>query len=223
MDTHAECFHRERGQYWLSGLKEIGHPESADEFKGAIRSTYGVTLGQFNPQINPYNFVPEMSFGGVPSAPNLALDRRTPIDAGDSRFHFSDNLSWIRGAHTMKFGFYTERNWTSEGSRGTSFMGSFDFGRDVNNPGDSNWAFSNALLGNFRQYAEANSRTRGLGYNTLIEWFAQDTWKATRKLTLSYGLRFSWYTPWFLREGEGAGLATDATTPRRRPRSTSRR
>jgi hypothetical protein len=199
------------------GLKEIGHPETADEFKGAIRSTYGVTLGQFNPQINPYNFVPEMSFGGVPSAPNLVIDRRTPIDAGDSRFHFSDNVSWIRGAHTMKFGFYMERNWTSEGSRGTSFMGSFDFGRDVNNPGDTNWAFSNALVGNFRQYAEANSRTRGLGYNTLLEWFAQDTWKVTRKLTLNYGLRFSWYTPWFLREGEGAGLATERYDPAKAP------
>lgn len=199
------------------GLKEIGHPETEDEFKGALRSTYGITLGQFNPEINPYNFVPEMSFGGIPSPPNLAIDRRTPIDAGDSRFHFSDNLSWVRGSHTTKFGVYVERNWTSEGSRGTSFMGSFDFGRDVNNPGDTNWAFSNALIGNFRQYAEANSRTRGLGYNTLIEWFAQDTWKVTRRLTLNYGVRFSWFTPWFLREGEGAGFATARYDPAKSP------
>lgn len=198
-------------------LKEIGHPETADEFTPAIRSTYGVTLGQFNPQINPYNFIPEMSFGGVPSPPNLTIDRRTPIDAGDSRFHFSDNISLIRGAHTAKFGFYMERNWTSEGSRGTSFMGSFDFGRDVNNPLDSNWAFSNMLLGNFRQYGEASTRTRGLGYNTLIEWFAQDTWKVTRKLTLNYGIRFSWYTPWFLREGEGAGFSLARYDPNRAP------
>jgi hypothetical protein len=191
------------------GLKEIGHPMSEGEFDPLVRDTHNITLGQFNPELNPYNVVPELFFGGVPNPPNVVIDRRTPIDAGDSRFHISDNLSWIRGSHTLKFGTYIEGNWTSEGSRGNSFMGRFNFDRDVNNPLDSNWAFSNALLGNFRSYQEANSRVEGLGYNWLAEWFAQDTWKVTRRLTLNYGMRFSWFTPWLLREDEGAGLALE--------------
>jgi hypothetical protein len=38
--------------------------------------------------------------------------------------------------------------------------GCFAFGRDVNNPGDANWPFATALLGNFASYTETNNRPR---------------------------------------------------------------
>ncbi|MBI1895547.1 MAG: carboxypeptidase regulatory-like domain-containing protein [Acidobacteria bacterium] len=192
-----------------SGFRDLGERGGGSRephgFDPILRSTNGITLGQFRPEVNPNNLIPAVSFGGVPNAVNVTFDRRIPIDAGDQRFDLVDNLSWIRGSHSFRFGVYLEQNWVSEGPRATNFSGSFNFGRDPNNPLDSNWAFSNAILGNFQSYAEPSARIRGWGKNFLIEWFAQDTWKATRKLTVSYGLRFGWSTPWQAREPEHEG------------------
>jgi hypothetical protein len=41
-----------------------------------------------------------------------------------------------------------------------------------------------------------------------VEWFAQDSWKVTRRLTLTYGLRFSRFSPWHYQIGQGAGFIT---------------
>src|SRR5262249_14252361 len=34
------------------------------------------------------------------------------------------------------------------------------------------------------------------GRGNTFDWFIQDSWKATSRLTLDYGMRFSWYTPY---------------------------
>jgi hypothetical protein len=65
------------------GLKELGNAKSPDEFKNFYRSTYGITLSQFNPKNNLQGFLPEAFFDGIPSSPAFNLDARTPIDCGD--------------------------------------------------------------------------------------------------------------------------------------------
>jgi hypothetical protein len=186
-------------------LGEVGNLRNENDFDPVIRAKRGITLGQFNPSLNPLNLIPNASFGGVPgTAPNISYDGRTPIDAGDTRWTITNNLSWTRGNHAFKFGTYIERNYTTEGPR-SNFGGNFDFSRDVNNPLESGYAFANALLGNFRSYTESSARTTGRGKNYLIDGFAQDQWKIGR-LTLDYGMRFSWFSPWRLRDKEGAAF-----------------
>ncbi|MEK7750676.1 MAG: TonB-dependent receptor [Acidobacteriota bacterium] len=202
--------------FW--GAKELGFPQQEGEFDPMLRSTHGIALKQFSPQNNPYGFIPEMIFSGIPSPPNFTIDARTPIDCGDEVFQLSNSLSVIKRGHTWKFGFYLQRNWSSEGIRANSFNGRLDFGRDVNNPLDANWPFATALLGNFRSYTEPTAKVRASGKSMLVEWFAQDTWKATRRLTLSYGARFSWLTPYRLRTGQGAALALDRYVFSKAPR-----
>src|SRR5438093_127795 len=82
-------------------------------------------------------------FGGVPSEGNITYDSRLPINASMSYFHILDNLSYVRGTHTFKFGIYAEKVWNTYGHRSTgSPSGTFDFTRDPNNPGDANWPYA---------------------------------------------------------------------------------
>ena len=159
------------------------------------RATHGLSgLGQFHPEINPLGILPNATFGGVPNAINLATEIKFPFLGRNNIWNYTDNLSAIRGAHTLKFGIYFEP--TSRNARFQStFMGSFDFQGNVTNPLDTGWAFSNAILGNFYSYTESDHTAFGWGRFRNLEVYAQDTWKATKRLTFDYGLRVSWLPP----------------------------
>ena len=65
-----------------------------------------------------------------------------------------------------------------------------NFGNDTNNTLDTGFGYANAALGIFTQYLQASRFIEGnLIYNQ-IEFFVQDNWKVTNRLTLDYGLRF---------------------------------
>lgn len=180
------------------------------------RKTLGMTLGQFYPQNNPYNLIPMASFGGVPSAAAISWDGRLPMRGADTSFNFSDTLSIIRGSHTIKIGAFADRGREYEGEDGT-FAGNLSFGRDVNNPLDSNYAYANAVLGNYASYVESTSRPGYNGRQTTVEWFAQDSWKVNRRLTLELGMRFAWYTPWTQKNGTSAAFSLERYNPANSP------
>ena len=198
--------------------EEAGPPLSDDELQKRTRTAIGFTVGQFTPSINPLNIIPQASFGGVPGTPAaITYDGRTPLTGADTVYTLNDTLTWTRGNHAYKAGLYFEHTRNQEGATAT-FGGQYDFGRDVNNPLDSGYAYANALLGNFRQYTESTSRPAGDGTRRTIEWFAQDTWRTTRKLTLDYGMRFAHYTLWTQKEGAAAAFALERYDRSKAPR-----
>jgi hypothetical protein len=161
-----------------------------------------------------------MFFRGLPNAPATEWDPRTPIAARDTRWFISNNLSSIKGKHTLKFGGYWEMNDASEGPRAAALgrhMGTFDFSRDANNPFDSNHPFANALLGNFLSYSESSALTEGVARTYTLEFFAQDSWKVTPRLNLDFGIRVHSFTPWRLVDDEGSALVLSEFDPARAP------
>jgi hypothetical protein len=163
------------------GEKEMGPPGNlfgriaANYFDPIDRAKKGFSLGQLYPSANPDDILPQATFGFIPNGAYFDADDRLPDNQGYPRFNMADNLSWSHGAHTFKFGAYFERSWATDGPHASCFDGCFDFAHDINNPLDSGWDFSNALLGNFREYRESNSREVYLMGNHVLEWFAQDT------------------------------------------------
>lgn len=90
--------------------------------------------------------------------------------------------------------------------QGLLFNGSADFARNVNNPLETNWAYSNAALGVLNSYSEASSRPLMQARVNITEFFLQDNWKLRRRLTLDYGIRFYWVPPIFDKENLMTGF-----------------
>jgi hypothetical protein len=96
-------------------------------------------------------------------------------------------------------------------------MGEFQFNTDSNNPLDSGNPYSNAILGNFRQYTEASNPTKPAATAVNIDWFVQDSWKVTQRLTLELGLRSAYFTPWEQTDGQQSYFALERYNPANAP------
>ncbi len=153
------------------------------------RSKIGLNLPQFFPAANPSNLIPNANFGGIPNAGVLSIEGRYPFFGTNNIWNWSDNFSMVNAAHNMKFGIYIEKT-TRNAARGSSFNGTFNFNRDTNNPFDTNYAYSNAILGSVQSYTESTNHPHGHSRYVNVEWFAQDTWKVSRQFTVDAGVRF---------------------------------
>jgi hypothetical protein len=175
----------------VGGSTRPAHDTYSDsEVQRNRRDTVGYTLGQFNPAINPLNLIPNATFGGVPGAPaNLLIEGRFPLLATQKSTTITDNITKVLAVHTLKAGFYFDHFWTTAIPT-QNFNGSFDFGRNTNNPLDTGYAYANAMAGVFNSYTEPTGRPHNAASQGNIEWFAQDNWKLSRRLTVEYGLRF---------------------------------
>jgi hypothetical protein len=130
------------------------------------------------------------------------------FELGGNRGLFADkhmpsiqnNLTKVLGTHTIKGGFYWEYIINNQPANG--FTNGL-IGVDTGNDRSSGSPYADLLLGRINNYQEQNfNRLNNIGYHT-YEFFVQDAWKATRRLTLDLGLRASHFQPWQDREGYG--------------------
>ncbi len=131
----------------------------------------------------------------------------------------ADNVSWVKGTHTMKFGYYWEHTKNQQPS--DSYQnGEFQFANW--NQGSTGNAYADMLTGVITGYNESNYDYILPMHYTSVAFFAMDSWKISRRLTLDYGLRFDHLGPWTEDNGTGAavfvpslynpnGLASDLT------------
>ena len=109
-------------------------------------------------------------------------------------YNVRESLSWNKGNHSLKFG--GEYLYLKTGIRDvSSLLGRFIFsGRFSGNNGDYQAATGDLLLGFPSQYLQDSNTVFNL-YQDVFAIYAQDDWKATKKLTLNYGLRWEFATP----------------------------
>jgi len=104
------------------------------------------------------------------------------------------NLTKVWGSHASKAGVYYQHSFKPQ-SLFASFNSQIDFTDNGSNPFDTGFSYANAATGVFNSYTQANKfAIPEWNYNN-IEWYAQDNWKPSRRLTLDYGVRFYYLSP----------------------------
>ncbi len=152
----------------------------------------------------------------------------------DHSYQFTEDVTWIKGNHTLQFGStirylptFHNRNDKVVGSL-TSLVAALDAGRFVSipasarpptcsEPGQANcisqfdvtrwnrlYALTLGLVDNVNILAVRDGDLNPLPLGTQLiadttlwayEFYAQDTWRVTPSLTLTYGLSYQWQTP----------------------------
>ncbi|MBI4873436.1 MAG: carboxypeptidase regulatory-like domain-containing protein [Acidobacteria bacterium] len=138
--------------------------------------------------LDKVNYIPNLTFGGNPN-PVTASFGNIPYENYNNIWSFVDNVSKVAGSHNIKAGVYIERTQKYQVGGGNN-RGAFNFARSSNNPLDANHGYANALLGNFNSYSEATARVNGDWWFWNFEWFVQDNWRVSKRLTLDAGVRF---------------------------------
>ncbi|MDW8130258.1 MAG: carboxypeptidase regulatory-like domain-containing protein [Bryobacterales bacterium] len=197
--------------------RQLAVPASQADLDRVSRSKNGINIPQFYPQYNVIDLIPWATFGGITGAARFVTDSRFPTKSVDTVFNISNSLSKIWRQHTFKAGIFYERPRYFSSGAGTNF-GNFDFSSDANNPLDSGYAYANALMGVFRSYEESSSRVETNGRAYTLEWFVQDSWRVTRRLTLDIGVRFSLYRPFTDAKSQAASFMPDRWDRNQAPR-----
>jgi hypothetical protein len=140
---------------------------------------------------------PDFAWSGYSGINGSSFDQR-PKTQDRYTLEFTDNATWIKGRHVVKFGAKI-RHYQWLGTDSKNYMGNWTFnGQNTENPANATRtgdAFADWVLG-----LPANagrgfpSDTFGGSYTAWLV-YVQDDLKVSSRLTLNLGLRYE-YTPW---------------------------
>ena len=195
----------------------INAADNSADYTKLTRSALGLSLSQFYPTNNPKGLMPYATYGGgLPNTANSNLSSDFPNNQLMPMTTATASLTKVTGAHTLKTGALVEIAQQQQ-DLFNQFAGQFSFARDTNNPLDTNFPTSNALLGVYQSYSESSARPHAHGTENLVEFYGQDTWRVNRRLTLHYGLRVSLSGIYHQTDGKGLTFLPSAFSAQNAP------
>ncbi len=193
---------------FAASLNYLLTPHLANEFR------FGFTLEE-DGSTNPFNgpaFTSAANFQGLPGfsfngVPHLGFQFLT---SGGSRlnsseksrlFQYVDNLTWQRGKHTARFGVDVRQlaAFTPLSFSSSDNYGNFYFTQGTSYTGNE---FADFLAGVPYLTQVANVQNDNNGKTTAYAIYAEDTWKATPRLNVTFGLRYELHPAFSSTNGE---------------------
>ncbi len=147
------------------------------------------------------NVIARLGIGGLPDAgktpfnngaPQLSVTgyvviggpTNLPQGRHDNNYNIVENLTWVKGPHTLKFGFDGRHVLFN------SFFTNFGRGAFVFDGTFTGNAAADLLLGMPRQADRNSGEPFHNAISTISGYYIQDNWKVNPKLTLELGLRY---------------------------------
>ncbi len=187
IETHtfsASLFNEFRASYSRGDALRSSNEASLSQDWGAAMGLVPAIQGNGFPSIISRGFNAQGSFNG----------RSLDINAG-----VGDGLSWIKGRHTLKFGFEHRRVQLNRFDFGGQTGGTYSFSGQISpNTGSVNTfvdQIGGLITGSLNSYVY-----RTVGSTAYYRWryfatYLQDDYKLTNRLTLNVGLRWDAETP----------------------------
>jgi hypothetical protein len=173
---------------------------------GYTRSNYSFTYPQ---AAQGDSIISSLGITGLPGSPKNGLGGVPVFYIGDlmggatnpyghprvtdnGLIEIGDNLSWIKGKHSLKFGF---EFWRMNYRDNITFLNGDEYGDYFFTGANDAQAFANFLLGIVGAAYQAQNGPDGKPYGYHYGGFAQDEWRILPNFTLNYGLRYEVNTP----------------------------
>jgi hypothetical protein len=198
-------------------------PSLTNEFYIGVNYNYGVvnsrnitatkasTIGYPYPGIYPTTQFPQLDDYGYDGLPlGIFPDFSTPVFQHKFVPNLGDNLTKVIKTHNIKVGTYIERtninetnlddvsqgqiqNYYDGPNTGPGTITEPGTGQSLNTQGNYLASFELGLASAFNQY---NFQTNSNLYYYDVDFYATDSWKVGKKLTLDYGFRLGHLGPW---------------------------
>ena len=138
----------------------------------------------------PFNGISLLQFNQLTTLTTPGGNGRLTENQSSRLFQYVDNVTWQKGAHTLRFGVdirTLQANTPLDATAGDNY-GSFLF--DGRYTGQE---FADFLIGTPYQSYTDNITTNNRGRSQAYSFYAQDNWRATPDLNLTFGLRYEFH------------------------------
>ncbi len=190
----------------------LGNPGAVDPSKLGFKFT-GLFQNQMTPQIpNTYGWSnASVGFATYPYGAPWPPGGANSFGKLSNTPNISDNITKVQGSHTLKAGVYWDfaRNWQTGGGLNDTTQGGVEF-----DPWGAT-STSNPLADWVTGRMSALSQQQGAPVQDFkyyqYSFFVNDQWKASRRLTVTLGMRFEHMGNWFPTGSTGLAVWDPAT------------
>ncbi len=221
------------GYLWSLGSTYVLSPTMTNEFNIGVshnsiliaqngaaltRATSGVNLPLLYGSAVQDDYIPAVSFGGTRLANSPSWGTAdAPFINYNTTIDITDGISKVWRQHTIKAGMYLQRSRKNQSSFG-AFDGTYNLGDNSANPYDTGFGFANAALGTYNSFSQAANFINGQYRYWNAEFYVQDTWKVTSRLTLDYGIRIAYYQPQYDQSNQASTFVLSQWSASQAPR-----
>jgi len=174
-------------QFFTMGERHVFSPAMVNQFTASYSRPWTSEVQPAeHPALQIFTPAREDAYVAVPNLTALGASFVNPFRYLQNKFTEKDDLTWVKGSHTIKIGGMFQRQQLDP------YVQVFWNGFYIFTGGDSSFLSGNPFLFEGAPNGGTNSY-RAERYD-VVQPYVQDDWKVSKNLTINIGLRYDWET-----------------------------